>query len=245
VLAENQGLLASARQFVIEGEDPSLPFGLRPEVAWNAGLNLTQTFRLDYREGTFTLDYYRSEFTNQIVIDLDRSPQQVAFYNLDGRSFSNSVQAQLDYELIKFLDLRLAYRWLDVQTTYDGDLRAKPLVASHRAFMNLAYETRGDWVFDLTVNWQGSQRLPDTGTNPEAFQLASASPSFWLVNAQISKALGAHWELYVGGENLLNRRQKQPILSAEQPFSPYFDASMVWGPIFGRNVYLGFRYRLK
>ena len=25
----------------------------------------------------------------------------------------------------------------------------------------------------------------------------------------------------------------------------YFDSSLIWGPIFGRNVYLGFRYRLK
>ena len=245
ILAENQGLLASARQFVIQGEDPALPFGLQPEVAWNYGLNLTQNFRLDYREGSFTLDYYYTDFTNQIVIDLDRNPQQVAFYNLAGRSFSHSVQAQLDYELIKFLDVRLAYRWLDVQTTYDGTLRQKPLVSAHRAFLNLAYKTRRDWVFDLTVNWQGTKRLPDTDQNPEAFQLPSQAPAFWLVNGQVSKQLGQAWELYVGGENLLDFRQADPILSAEQPFSGFFDASMVWGPIFGRNVYAGFRYRLE
>ena len=245
ILAENMGLFASNRQIVIEGEDPTLPYGLRPEVAWNAGLNLTQTFRLDYREGTFTLDYYRTEFVNQIVIDRDRSPQQVAFYNLDGQSYSNSIQAQLDYELIKFLDLRLAYRWLDVRSTYDGDLRSKPLVPTHRAFANLAYTTRNDWVFDLTVNWQGAQRLPDTDSNPEQFQLATESPAFWLVNGQVSKKLGEQWELYVGGENLLDFRQERPILGAEQPFGDYFDASLVWGPIFGRNVYAGVRFRVE
>ena len=245
VLAENMGLFASQRQIVIEGEDPTLPYGLRPEIAWNAGLNLTQTFRLDYREGTFTLDYYRTEFVNQIVIDRDRSPQQVAFYNLGGRSFSNSIQAQLDYELIKFLDLRLAYRWLDVRTTYDGDLRSKPFVPTHRAFANLAYTTRHDWVFDLTVNWQGSQRLPDTDQNPGPFRLATESPAFWLVNAQVSKALGEKWELYLGGENLLDFRQERPILGAEQPLGDYFDASLVWGPIFGRNVYAGVRFRVE
>lgn len=245
ILAENQGLFASARQIVIEGEDSDLPYGLRPEVAWNLGLNLTQTFRLDYREGSFMLDYYHTEFLNQIVIDRDRSPQQVVFYNLQGQSYSNSVQAQLDYELVKFLDLRIAYRWLDVWTTYDGDLRRKPLVSTHRAFLNLAYSTRNDWVFDLTVNWQGGKRLPDTGSNPEDFQVDSESPAFWLVSGQVSKSLGDHWELYLGGENLLNMRQERPILSAEQPFSNYFDASLVWGPIFGRNVYAGFRYRLE
>jgi outer membrane receptor for ferrienterochelin and colicin len=245
ILAENNGLLASSRQVLIEGETPGLPYGLSPEIAWNFGLNLTQDFRLDYRDGQVTVDAYRTEFVNQIVIDRDRSPQQVAFYNLSGRSFSNSVQAQVDYELLKFLDLRLAYRWLDVRTTYDGVLLSKPLIPTHRAFLNLAYATREDWVFDLTVNWQGSQRLPSTASNPEPYRLATRSPSVILVNAQVSKQWGDHWEVYLGGENLLDQRQERPILSAEAPFSDYFDSSVVWGPIFGRNVYLGFRYRLK
>ncbi|MEL6671139.1 MAG: TonB-dependent receptor [Bacteroidota bacterium] len=245
ILAENQGMLASARELIIVAQDSTLPYGLQAEVAWNAGASFTQNFELDYREGTFTVDFHRTEFLNQIVVDRDRNPQQLVFYNLEGRSYSNSLHTQLDYELVKFLDVRLAYRWLDVRTTYDGVLRSKPLVAQHRAFVNLAYTTRDDWAFDLTVNRIGSQRLPDTDTNPEAFQLMTASPAFWMLNAQVTKPLGKSWEVYLGGENLLDQRQENPILSAEQPFGVYFDPSMVWGPIFGRNVYLGFRYKVE
>ncbi|GAB4406826.1 MAG: TonB-dependent receptor plug domain-containing protein [Bacteroidia bacterium] len=245
ILAENNGLLASARQIVVEGDDSSKPYGLDPEVAWNLGVNLTRHFRLDYREGTFSLDLYRTAFVNQIVVDLDSDPQQVRFYNLDGRSYANSLQAQVDYELLKRLDLRVAYRWYDVRTTYGGTLLQKPLVSAHRAFANLAYATRDHWVFDLTVNWQGSKRIPFTGSNPEPYRLPERSPDFVVVNAQVSKQWGERFETYLGGENLLGFRQEAPILASDQPFGPYFDSALVWGPIFGRNIYAGLRFRVK
>ncbi len=245
ILAENQGLMASARRFVIEGEDADLPYGLDAEVAWNFGFNFTQKFRWNYRDGAVSLDLYHTRFQNQIVVDVDRSPQAVHFYNLNGRSFSNSLQLQLDYELLKRLDVRLAYRWLDVRTTFSGQLRPKPLVAPHRAFANLAYETRNHWAFDLTVNWQGRRRIPDTGANPEAFRRPGRSPDFVLVNAQVSKSWRERWDVYVGAENLFNFRQTDPILAADQPFGPYFDSSLVWGPIFGRTVYVGMRLKLR
>ena len=245
IISENNGLLASSRQWLIQGEDPDKPYGLEPEVAWNFGLNLTQYFRLDYRDGRLSVDFYQTHFQNQIVVDLDQNPQQVVFYNLDGTSYSNSFQAQLDYELIKRLDFRLAYRWYDVKTTYGETLLEKPLISSHRAFLNLAYQTRDYWKFDYTFNWQGSKRLPFTGSNPEAYQLAERSPAFILMNAQISKTWREKLELYAGVENLLNFRQTNPILSSDQPFGPYFDSTLIWGPIFGRNIYLGLRYKIK
>ncbi|MFK7924133.1 MAG: TonB-dependent receptor [Bacteroidia bacterium] len=247
ILSENNGLLASNREFVIQGDgdNSDKPFGLDQEVAWNYGLNLTQLFTLDYREGTFSLDFYRTDFVNQIVIDLDQNPRQVVFYNLDGQSYSNSFQAQFDYELIKRLDVRLAYRWFDVKTTYDGKLRQKPLVSTHRAFVNLAYETRNYWKFDYTVNWQSSKRLPFTSANPERYRLEQLSPAFFIMNAQISKTWLEKFDVYLGGENLLNFIQEDPILGSDQPFSPYFDSSLVWGPIFGRNIYMGLRYNIK
>lgn len=245
ILAENNNLLASSREIVIEGTDNNKPYGLEQEVAWNYGINLTQLFTLDYREGTLSLDFYRTDFVNQIVIDLDRSPRQAVFYNLDGKSYSNSFQAQLDYELIKRLDVRLAYRWFDVKTTYDGSLRQKPLIATHRAFVNLAYETRNYWKFDYTFNWESSKRIPFTSRNPGPLRLGQLSPSFFLMNAQISKTWREKLDVYLGGENLLNFVQEDPILASNDPFGPYFDSSLIWGPIFGRNVYVGMRYKIK
>ncbi|MEM7370835.1 MAG: TonB-dependent receptor [Bacteroidota bacterium] len=245
IFSENNGLLASSRQFIIQGDGGNTPYGLQPEVAWNYGFNVTQYFTLDYRDGSASLDFYRTDFQNQIVVDREQSPQTVVFYNLEGESYSNSFQAQVDYEVIKRLDARLAYRWFDVKTAYDGVLMEKPLVSAHRAFLNLAYNTRNHWTFDYTLNWQGSKRLPFTRSNPLEYQLSERSPSFVVMNAQISKTFREFFEIYVGMENMLNYRQEGPILSSEQPFSPYFDSSMVWGPIFGRNTYVGLRYRVK
>lgn len=245
ILSDNNGLLTSSREIIILGNNSDKPYGLEQEAAWNYGVNLTHKFRLDYRDGSISFDFYRTDFQNQVVADLDQSPQTVVFYNLNGRSFSNSFQAQIDYELIKRFDIRLAYRWYDVKTTYNGKLMEKPLIASNRAFINLAYETRNHWKFDYTVNWQGDKRIPFTGSNPEEYRLPERAPDFVLMNAQISKSWNEKLEIYAGAENLLDFRQSHPILASDDPFSEYFDSSMIWGPIFGRNFYMGLRYRIK
>jgi outer membrane receptor for ferrienterochelin and colicins len=151
----------------------------------------------------------------------------------------------VDYQLIRRFDLRLAYRWLDVKTDYSKGLLMRPLIAGHRAFMNLAYETKNKWKFDYTIQWQARQRIPDTSTNPTAYQLPAYSSPFVLMNAQVSKDLKDRWSIYVGIENAGNFRVKNPIVAAAEPFSDYFDSSLVWGPVFGRMVYSGFRYRIK
>ncbi len=245
VLSENIALLSSSRQIIFNGNKPSLPYGMSPEVAWNFGLNFTRNFSIDYRQGTFTTDLYHTRFSSQVVIDLDQSPQQAVIYNLSGKSFSNSLQLQLDYELIKRLDIRLAYRFYDVRTTFSGTLREKPLVSKNRAFFNSAYETRNHWKFDATFSWQGPKRIPYTGSNPDEFRLPSESPGYGVVNFHISKTWREKFELYTGVENVFNYKQKNPIIASDQPFGPYFDSSLIWGPVFGRNIYAGFRLRIK
>ncbi len=246
IIAENIGILASSRQWIVEGEANSdKPYGLDAEVAWNMGANITRSFELFYREGSISADYYYTTFENQIVVDRDFSAQEVKFYNLNGSSFSHSFQIQADYELINRFDVRLAYRWYDVKSTYSGELMDKPLVSSHRAFINLAYQTRSYWSFDLTFNWQGQKRLPYTGNNPEQYVLSDYSPNFYVMNVQVSKNWNKKFEIYAGVENLFDFRQDDPILASDDPFGPYFDASMVWGPVFGRNIYGGLRFYLR
>ncbi|MGL1885235.1 MAG: TonB-dependent receptor [Reichenbachiella sp.] len=245
VLAENVGMFASSREVMILGDDSDKPYGLEAEVAWNYGLSLVKNFTLDYREGILSVEYYRTNFENQIVADFDSDVRAVSFYNLEGQSYSNSFQAQVDYELFRRFDVRIGYRWFDVQTTYGDVTMKKPLVSAQRTFVNLGYKTRNKWMFDYTINWQGEKRLPSTAGNPVEYQLEDYSPSFVVMNLQVSKAWKSGFEAYVGMENMLNYAQSNPIVASEDPFGDYFDSSMVWGPIFGRNTYLGLRYRLK
>lgn len=245
IFAENLGYLASSREYNIQTAETGKAYGLNPEVAWNMGLNFTQKFMLNYRDGAFSMDYYYTDFTNQIVVDVE-TPAKVNFYNLDGRSFAHSFQAQLDYEPVRKLDVRLAYRYYNVRNTYNGELKEKPLINAHRAFVNLGYETNNSWKFDYTLQWIGSKRLPSRFSHHHTILDEGRSPSFFQMNAQISKGWNnGDIEVYAGGENLTNYMQHDLITSADQPFSHGFDGSLIWGPGMGRNIYVGFRYKLK
>lgn len=244
-IVENLGVLASNRKIVLPIVFPHASFGAKPEVAWNIGANATRSFKLDYREGIISVDVYQTFYENQLVVDLDANPQEIRFYNLEGKSYATAIQAQVDYELFPRLDMRIAYRWNDVKTTYGNVLREKPFVAKHRAFVNFGYETKKVWKYDLTLNWQGEKRLPITSGNPVEYQATTKSPSFLLVNAQVSKTWNEFFEVYLGVENLTNVQQKNAIIQSDNPDGAYFDSSLIWGPIFGRNVYLGLRYTIK
>ncbi|MGN6567951.1 MAG: TonB-dependent receptor, partial [Flavipsychrobacter sp.] len=130
----------------------------------------------------------------------------------------------------------------DVRTTYGSTLKERPLMPKNRAFMNLDYATKHNWKFDYTIQWIGQKRIPalDNGNMSETY-----SPSYIQMNAQISKTLNRSWEVYLGGENLTNYMQRDAIVAADSPFSENFDASMIWGPVMGLNVYGGFRYKIK
>lgn len=245
IFAENIGYMASNRNFVLAAANNTLPYGLQPEVAWNYGTNLTQKFRLNYRDGSVSVDYYYTDFQNQVVVDVE-SANQVSFSNLAGTSIAHSLQGQFDYEPIVNLDVRLAYRWYDMKTTYGNTLKQRPLMANHRAFANIGYQTRNDWRFDYTINWIGTKRVPlfrepETG----ALVVDGQSPSFVLMNAQVSKTWNEIFEVYVGGENLTNFLQPNPIIGSDNPFAGTFDASMVWGSIMGRNIYAGLRWLIR
>ena len=244
IFAENTGVFVSSRQLNIINAAAGRAYGLDPEIAWNKGISIDQKFKLFHNDGLFSLDYFRNDFTSQVVVDMETA-QQARFYNLQGKSFSNSVQAELNIEPVKKLELRLAYRWFDVQTTYDGVLKERPLIAKHRAFANLAYAISG-FKFDYTVTYNGKKRLPSSVTG-HPYHMGEYSPAFFLMNAQVSKTFGSKYpfDIYLGAENLTNYFQAETILGAAQPFGPDFDASMIWGPVNGRMFYGGLRFKIK
>ncbi len=245
VFAERTGLMASNRSWILTTSNAALPYGLQQEEAWNFGLSATHDFEWDYRPATLRVDYYFTDFQNQLVTDLYATAREVRIYNLDGRSFSHSLQVQFDYEVVNRVDVRLAYRSLNVQSTFAGELRAVPFIGPHRAFANLSWQSRNYWKADVTVQWHGSAPLPYTGDNDLVYRIAGESPGFVTVNLQWAKEWpAAGWEAYVGSENVTNFKMTRPIVSAENPFDESFDASMVWGPILGRMIYAGFRLRL-
>jgi hypothetical protein len=145
------------------------------------------------------------------------------------------LQAEFAYAVLRGLDLRLAYKFQDVRALYNGQLQTQVLLPRQRLFANIGYQTRNKrWAHDLTYSRYSAVRLPQGGQGQ----------AWGLLNAQVTR----NWkqlELYVGGENLLNVMQHHPIVAAQNPFGPDFDATEIWAPIMGWNVYFGLRYTIK
>jgi len=238
VFIENQSVFASSRKVIVQET-------FKPEIAWNYGVSANQQFKLFGNEAFVNVDFFRTDFENQIVVDLDQHVNQVVFYNLKGESYSYSLQTDFGFTPFKSFDVKLAYKWYDVKTTYNYELLDKPYVPKHRVMLNMAYATYMDiWKFDFTTNWFGQSRLPSTVLSPVEYQLPKKSKDYFLMQAQITKKF-RKFDMYVGCENIMNYTQKNPVLSAADPNGPYFDASMIYAPIEGRIVYFGLRMEIK
>lgn len=240
VFADNTGLMASSRSFIISGS-------MLPEIAWNYGATWIQEIKIGSKCFFLTSDFYRTDFQNQIVVDLDRDIHAVYFYNLKGLSYSNAAQAELAFEPIKRLEVKTAYKWQEVKTNFSGQLLDKPLVVRSRALLNLAYATKFEkWKFDFTAKWFGKSRIPPRATDHILHfnDGGSQSAPYYTLNAQITRAF-KYFEVYAGGENLNNFMQHDAILFANDPFGPHFDAAMIWGPVMGRMLYAGLRLTIK
>jgi outer membrane receptor for ferrienterochelin and colicins len=249
IFAENQNLFASSRVFSVLDTNGKI-YGLNPEIAWNYGVSFTQNFIMFGKSADVGFDFYRTDFQNQAVIDVMNSPQQVLFYDLKGKSYANSLQLDFNLEIIKHLNLRTAYKYYDISTDYLSGSFQRPLQAKHRFFGNIEFQThikeKGQhWKFDFTYNWLGKQQLPNTASNPEQDRLPEFSPSFAVMNAQITRTFSSTFEMYIGGENIGNYRQDKAILGADNPFGPNFDTSIVYAPIFGQMYYAGLRFKIK
>lgn len=238
ILTENTGLLVSSRQLVFR-EDFQI------EEAWNYGINLTHEFKFDKdRNLVVTADFYRTDFINQIIVDLDESINRVIFYNLNGQSYSNSFQIDLSAKLSDRFDVTAAYRLNDTRVTTAGELHERPLVSRHKGLFTMSYATRFDkWKFDFTGQYNGSSRLPMGIHSSQNESNEGYSPDYITIYSQITRKF-KKWDAYAGVENLTNFTQSHPVLGYEAPFEQGFDAGMIWGPVLGRMFYAGIRYSI-
>ncbi|QJW92351.1 TonB-dependent receptor [Spirosoma taeanense] len=244
--AENFGYLVSSRAVFLDGS-------LRPEISWNYGLSVTNDFELLGKKSSLVLDYHRTDFQNQLVVDVEH-PRELHFYNLNGASFANSFQVELNVQPVRRFEVKAAYRLFDVRQSMGGPfgeerLLPRMMVSRDRVLLNAGYALPFDkWKFDATLQWNGPRRIPYLGEGYVHTSYANMptdfAPGFYNLNAQVSRAFRSGWEIYLGGENLTGFRQTNPIVGAADPFGPDFDAgARVWGPITGRMIYAGFRFK--
>lgn len=235
MFAENIGLLSSSRDIVFLEV-------LNPEKSLNMGVNFVQNFQRGKWQGFVTTDFYQTRFQNQFFPDYDTDPTKAFIGNFTVRSVSNAYQLDVVGTYNKNVELKFAYNYLDVYRIINDQKVLLPFNSKHRLMAAVSLKSKDKkWQGDLNAHWFGKQRLPDTRLNPDAFKQESFSKSYATLNVQLTKK----WktlEVYGGVENVLDYRQTDPIVNASKPFDPYFDTSFTWGPIRGREFFLGLRY---
>lgn len=238
VLAENNYLLASSRRVSIAND-------LDMEEAWNYGISIASYIPLFGKTLNLNAEYYYTNFVNQVVVDMDTNPHEVSFYNLEGDSYSHVFQVEATYPFFTGFNLTAAYRMTDVQCTYGGIKKEKPLTSKYKGLVTASYQTPlGKWQFDATLQLNGGGRMPTPyQLNNGNMSWQTEYDSFEQVNMQITRYF-RNWSVYVGAENLTDFTQKNPIIGADNPWGDTFDSSMIWGPMHGRKFYIGIRWNL-
>ena len=236
-LAENHYLLASGRTLVID----DLPM----EEAWNSGISSTIYISAGERNVTVNTEYYYTDFLHQAVVDYNSDPTCIIIADLNGRSFSHTAQVDASYDFSEELNLLMAFRYNYVRCTYGNKLMEKPLQSRYKGLVTLAWKPMmGIWQVDVTLSLNGGGRMP----KPYTLADGNASwdeefPAYPQLSAQLTREF-RHFSLYVGGENLTNYRQPNPIIGADNPWASSFEPTMIWGPVHGIMLYGGVRMKI-
>jgi outer membrane receptor for ferrienterochelin and colicins len=235
---ENINLLVSSRDIVFAEK-------LNPEEALNWGVNYAYNFETKKISGTLIADFYQTYFYNQFFPDYDSDPTKAIVKNFTGKSISNGLQLEANLKFFKLIEFKTAYNFLDVFRIQNGSKTLLPFNAKNRVMAAVSYRPKNEkWYFDLNAHWYDKQRLPSTALNPIEYQYPDFSKRYTIVSGQVTYKI-KQFEIYGGCENIFDFRQRQPIISWQNPFGQYFDTSSVWGPTRGRETYLGVRWRLK
>jgi hypothetical protein len=245
--AEYMGYMANNRDFNFIGSTENrIPLPI--EDAITIGQSVVFTKDVFYKELQLYFDAYQTQFLNKVVFDFDEQTDLATYYyGYANGAFPESTSLQFggQYELIHRTIFKIAYRYQNVQQVdvstindYSPRLEEAILFVPHLLYFGTSYSSRKGFGFEINGTYNSSQRLPSIG-------YANRSPAFTMLNLQISKESRKNSQFYIGIQNLLNVRQLNPIVGGDLPFDGVFDASIVWGPIMGRQLYAGWRYDIR
>ncbi len=237
VFSENTFILSSSR-------DVKISKSIEPEIALNFGGSVVHLFSLGGLEASFSLDLFHTEFTNQFIADYDSDVQQIRFENVKDKSGSNNILTEFKIHPLEGMDAKAAYTFSDVYQFINAKRVELPFISRHKIAGAISYSIPGTgWSCSVTLEWFGSQRLPDTKSYPVEFQIPERSKAFTLLNVQTSY----EWNMiegYIGIENLFDFVQSNPIINPRNPFSRFFEPNFSWGPVRGSELYAGIRLHL-
>ncbi len=256
IFTDNLGIFSTGKDIVIPNKLDLL------EDAWTWGGNVTfyLPFGAEDTETYLSFDYFHNDFNKQVVVDAERNMLAIEFYNLDGKSYTNTWQVDFSVNPLERFNITATFRYTDAKVTLkDQGLVERPMTSRYKGVLNMQYATAmNKWTFDFTAQLNGPMRIPRYAA--EVWDMET-SPVYPMLYAQITRKFRGI-DVYVGAENILGYRQHHAIIGAEDPFGlnfsdggmhtmtssshipQIFDASNVWGPLMGRKIYIGLRYTL-
>jgi outer membrane receptor for ferrienterochelin and colicins len=260
LFTEDHAALTGAREVIIAEE-------LKPERSVNFNLNYMKKIYAD--NGTFIgLDasVFYTHFSNIILPDYDTNPNRIIYDNLDGKSVSQGISANVDVVFPIGLKVLIGATLQDVSNTEDGITQRQILTESYTGTWNVSYDFKSLHLsVDYTGNLYGPMRLPLLGDLDPRQEF---SPTWSIQNIQFTYKGLKDFEVYGGIKNLLdwtpNRgnpfiiaRANDPfdrnvtfdgsgdvVATADNPNALTFDPTYVYGPNQGIRGFFGMRYRL-
>lgn len=252
-LIDNIGVFSTGKLFSGNFEEHTL------EDAWTFGGNLTYYLPFGASSNTYiSFDYFRTAFSQQMIVDYEHLNNTISFYNLDGRrSYTDNFQVDFNVEPVERFTVTATFRYTDARVTLEGQgLVEKPMTSRYKGVLNMQYATNlNKWIFDFTASVNGPCRVYDfmrdlKDADGNRLYVNGYTPVYPLLYLQVTRRFKGV-DVYIGGENLTNFRQKNVILGSRDSSTglvsahqPSFDASAVWGPIMGARFYAGVRFTL-
>ena len=245
-LVDNIGVFSTGKYFDGDYREHIL------EDSWTFGGNVTYYLPFGASSNTYlSVDYFRTQFTQQMVVDYEQKANQISFYALDGgRSFTDNIQLDFSVDPIERFNITVTARYTNAMIELRGrGLVEKPMTSRFKGVINLQYATNlNKWIFDFTASLNGSYRVYDfmkdlKDADGNLLYKNGRTPVYPMLYAQITRRFKG-WDVYVGAENLTNFRQKNAIIGADNPRQASFDASCIWGPLMGIKAHAGFRFTL-
>lgn len=231
LFTEDHAALTGSRRVV-------LAEALRPEQSVTATASLRTATGIGAVPLVVDVDLFATRFGNRIQPDYDTDPDLIVYRNLRGTAWTRGVALALAADpAASPVGGRLGLAWQRVTRTDDGRTSDLPFAPVFTADLTLTWAVQGD---DGVLDWTG--RLVGPMALPRHPDRAARSPWFTEQNLQFTRRIGGEAFAILGVKNLLDTRQRDPIVAPGDPFGPEFDTNFVWGPTQGRRVLLGLQW---
>ena len=256
IFTEDHAALSGAREVVFEGE-------LSPETSWNANVNYVKKISINNTLVSLDASGFYTHFNNRILPDYETDPNKIIYANLNGFSVSRGVSLNSDISFPLGLTMNIGATLMDVSIHENNIKKRQLLTESFSGVWSISYKIKKNRIkIDYTGNVYGPMKLPLLS---ELDPRKGESPWFSIQNIQVTKNIGASWEMYGGIKNILNftparnsiARSFDPFDSgvvfnssgeatatANNPYALTFDPSYVYASNQGIRGFLGLRYTI-